>query len=92
MPGSPPSPQTDGTVGSGGRRVRTGVDPVLQSPARLALLGYGVFRQQHQRTHQRMDELGIAHLYRDGPQRQHAWESGWLPEAVTWLTADATQD
>ena len=32
-----------------------------------------------------MDQLGIPHIFRDGPQRQHAWFSGWVPEAVELL-------
>lgn len=35
-----------------------------------------------------MLKWGIPHHYVDGPQRKHAWDSGWLPEAVQFLAAD----
>jgi len=52
---------------------------------RLVLTGYGNFRQAHVDAHQQMTELGIPHLYRDGRQRKHHWQSGWLAEAVELL-------
>jgi len=52
---------------------------------RLILLGYGGFRPQHQQAHALLDELSIAHEYRDGPERTHDWHSGWVPEAVDLL-------
>ena len=52
---------------------------------RLFHFGYGNFRDHHQLAHQGMDDLGIRHVYHDGPQREHAWNSGWLPEAVEML-------
>lgn len=55
---------------------------------RLAVLGYGNFREQHQQAHDLLKELEIPHLYRDGPQRPHHWNSGWLPEAFAWLAGD----
>lgn len=58
---------------------------VLAGPARLGLFGYENFQQQNATTHQRLDELKVAHEYRDGPRREHVWESGWLPEAVEFL-------
>jgi hypothetical protein len=59
--------------------------PQLRDRSRLILLGYGNFRAQHAQAHARMTELGIAHVYRDGPKREHRWESGWLSEAVEML-------
>ena len=58
-----------------------------QPPGHLRLMhfGYGNFREHHQSAHRLMDELKIAHQYRDGPQREHSWQSGWLPEAVRML-------
>jgi hypothetical protein len=52
---------------------------------RLILLGYGNFRDHHQRAHTLMTELKFPHVYRDGPRREHLWESGWLGEAVELL-------
>ena len=57
----------------------------LREDPRLILLGYGNFREDHRRMHRRMQELGIAHRYRDGPARTHDWHSGWVEEAVELL-------
>ncbi len=59
---------------------------------RLIHFGYGNFREHHQSAHQLMTELGIPHVYRDGPGREHSWHSGWLPEAVEMLMADGQLD
>jgi S-formylglutathione hydrolase FrmB len=58
-----------------------------ERPASLRLMhfGYGNFREHHQSAHKLMDDLKIAHQYRDGPKREHSWHSGWLPEAVQML-------
>ena len=60
----------------------------LQNGKRLALLGYGGFRQDHEQTHLLLEKLRIPHEYRDGPQRKHDWHSGWVPEAVEFLLHD----
>jgi S-formylglutathione hydrolase FrmB len=52
---------------------------------RLAVLGYGSFRESHKAVHELMDRLKVAHEYRDGPQRKHDWHSGWVVEAVEFL-------
>lgn len=57
----------------------------LRGPPRLALTGYGNFHTATVAAHRRLVDLGIPHLYRDGPQREHVWGSGWLPEAVELL-------
>jgi S-formylglutathione hydrolase FrmB len=59
--------------------------PSLQSDCRLALHGYADFREDHELLHRRMAALGVPHDYRDGPQREHRWDSGWVPEAIEWL-------
>lgn len=51
------------------------------SRPRLALLGFGSFRSEHVRVRFLLEDLGIEHVYRDGPERKHHWESGWLIEA-----------
>ncbi len=63
----------------------------LQSSERLGLFGYGNFRAQHEIVHARLVELGISHAYRDGPQREHTWTSGWIPEAVEFLVSHPPQ-
>jgi acylphosphatase len=60
----------------------------LLGPVRLIHFGYGNFREHHQLAHRLMDDLKIAHQYRDGPQREHSWHSGWLPEAVEMLVEE----
>jgi len=52
---------------------------------RLVLLGYGNFRDHHERAHTLMMDRKIAHEYRDGPARKHDWHSGWVAEAVALL-------
>ena len=60
----------------------------LQKDKRLILLGYGNFRAEHQKAHDLMDKLKVAHEYRDGPARKHDWHSGWVKEAVELLIGE----
>lgn len=61
----------------------------LRDSKRLVLTGYaGAFREHHTKTHALLNELGIPHVYRDGPQRDHRWGSGWLDEAVSLLAGE----
>jgi pimeloyl-ACP methyl ester carboxylesterase len=55
---------------------------------RLILTGYDNFRMHHLTTHRVLDEAKIPHVYRDGPQLKHAWNSGWVEEAVTLLLTE----
>lgn len=57
----------------------------LRDRPRLALLGYGNFRCDHETLHDILIDLKVPHVYEDGPQREHTWGSGWLPGAVRWL-------
>lgn len=57
----------------------------FQKDKLLILLGYGNFRAEHQKVHDLMDKLKVAHEYRDGPARKHDWHSGWVKEAVELL-------
>lgn len=59
---------------------------------RLVLTGYGNFRRHHQQAHELLARLKTPHIYRDGPQRRHHWESGWLDEAVELLLKDAATE
>jgi S-formylglutathione hydrolase FrmB len=52
---------------------------------RLAVLGYGNFRDAHVAVHALMERLKVEHDYRDGPRRKHDWHSGWVAEAVGFL-------
>ncbi len=58
------------------------------SPARLVHTGYGSFREHHLQCHKLMTELEIPHEFRDGPQRKHHWDSGWVKQAVELLVAE----
>jgi S-formylglutathione hydrolase FrmB len=61
----------------------------LRGPARLFLLGYGNFRDQHEKTHALLQRLGVPQHYEDGPQRPHHWNSGWVAPAVRLLLEPA---
>ncbi len=63
--------------------------PDVKEHVRLIHLGYGNFREHHQQLERLLNELGIPHMYRDGPERKHNWHSGWLIEAVELLAAPA---
>jgi hypothetical protein len=64
----------------------------LGNDKRLALLGHGNFRADHQQAHERLDRLKVPHEYHDGPQRKHAWDSGWVAEAVEFLAGPVDND
>lgn len=51
----------------------------------LIHLGYGNFRDHHQRAEALLNELQIPHSYTDGPKLDHTWHSGWLDAAVRRL-------
>lgn len=57
----------------------------FRGESRLIHLGFGNFRDHHERAEMLMRKLGIAHEYRDELSREHIWESGWLSEAVEML-------
>ncbi len=59
-----------------------------ESSPRLIHLGFGSFRSEHARFEELLDEHRVPHNYADGPQRQHHWNTGWLPEAIELLVAD----
>ncbi len=56
-----------------------------QPTARLIHLGYGSFRDHHQRAEALLNELQISHAYADGPKLEHTWHSGWLEMAAKRL-------
>jgi hypothetical protein len=62
--------------------------PLLRGgPPRLFLGGYSVasFRSDHARTAALMRSLAIPHGYDSGRFRGHAWNTGWVPTAVSRL-------
>lgn len=61
---------------------------LLRGHKRLVLTGYfQSFRAHHVAMHRLLTELEVPHTYRDGPKRDHHWESGWLEEAVGLLVS-----
>lgn len=56
-------------------------------PARLALLGYGLYRDDDILVHEQLTALGISHHWAHGPERKHTWESGWLESAIAALVS-----
>ena len=60
---------------------------LLSNSDRLFLIGHGNFKAHHDEAHNLMQRLSIRHIYREGPNREHSWESGWLPEAVELLVS-----
>ena len=71
------------------RLLRDRAADVRSEPARLIHLGFGSFRDHHQRTEALLTELKIPHVYNDGPKREHTWQGGWLEEAVQALLTSA---
>lgn len=59
--------------------------PNEKAAIRLIHLGYGNFRDHHQRAEALLNELQIPHAYTDGPKLEHTWHSGWLEAAVKQL-------
>lgn len=58
---------------------------LLKKTNRLVLTGYGNFRNHHRQFHKLMKQLDLKYTYRDGPKREHRWNSGWLKETVDLL-------
>jgi len=57
----------------------------VRNETRLIHLGYDNFRNHHLAIEKLMNDLQIPHVFHDGPKRPHAWNSGWLTEAVQLL-------
>lgn len=58
-----------------------------ENSPRLIHLGFGNFRNEHAGFENLLNEHRIPHIYHDGPQRKHHWNTGWLPEAIELLAA-----
>ena len=56
-------------------------------PARLVLLGFGLYRDDDLRVHEQLATLGVPHHWVHGPERKHTWESGWIESAIAALVA-----
>jgi Putative esterase len=52
---------------------------------RFVLLGYGLFQEDVSATHALMAQLGIPHIYYNDYWHKHAWDTGWVPQAVSLL-------
>jgi S-formylglutathione hydrolase FrmB len=58
---------------------------LLGGEPRLMLTGWDFYRDQTVNAHRLLQQLKIPHVYRDGPQRKHHWNSGWMAELVGWI-------
>lgn len=54
--------------------------------SRLILIGKGNFQPEHLQIKSRLESAKIPHTWIAGSVREHSWHSGWLPEAINWLT------
>jgi hypothetical protein len=61
----------------------------FRAAKRIGLMGYCNFRDDMQQTHELMDRLNVPHVYVDGSRHNHAWDSGWVEEAVDLLVTMA---
>jgi hypothetical protein len=52
---------------------------------RIVLMGYGLFRDDVAQAHALMTELGVLHIYSNQQFSKHAWDPGWIAEAVQSL-------
>lgn len=59
---------------------------LLRAQTRLAVLGHDVFGEDMRKLHELLEELTIPHYYANDIQRKHAWDSGWIEEAVNFLS------
>lgn len=59
---------------------------------RLLHAGYDNFREHHQQMQKLLNNLSIEATYLNGPQRDHHWNSGWLPEVVAVLLKENGSD
>ena len=60
----------------------------LREGLNLGLFGFDTFRSHMQVAHYSMLKWGIPHHYVDGPRRKHHWNSGWLTEAIEFLSPE----
>ncbi len=58
---------------------------LMGSETRLMLAGWDFYRDQTVSAHRLMQQLKLPHVYRDGPQRKHHWNSGWMAELAGWI-------
>ena len=58
---------------------------LLGSEPRLMLTGWDFYRDQTHGARKLMQEPKIPHVYRDGPQRKHHWNSGWMADLARWV-------
>lgn len=54
----------------------------LGSRPRLIHIGYGNFSKHHTEFETLLNGLDIPHVYQHGPQRKHAWGSGWIEDGI----------
>lgn len=52
---------------------------------KVVLMGFDHFKEHMERAHSLLEQLNIPHVWIDGPQRRHHWETGWVAPAVEAL-------
>jgi hypothetical protein len=57
-------------------------------PARIAIVGYGLFETDTNEAHKLMNDLGVPHYFDNAIKRQHDWSTGWMGPLVEALMAD----
>jgi S-formylglutathione hydrolase FrmB len=57
----------------------------LGSEPRLMLAGWDFYRSHTLGARKLLQDLKIPHAYRDGPQRRHHWNSGWMADLAAWV-------
>ena len=65
--------------------LRQRAELLRSQPVRLILMGYGVCKDQVERTHRFMVQMNIPHVYDNRTERVHQWQSGWFEDAVRYL-------
>ncbi|HRL14001.1 MAG TPA: alpha/beta hydrolase-fold protein [Aggregatilineales bacterium] len=57
----------------------------LRQRRRIALHGYGIFRDHIRAAHDDLDALGVPHMFACDDYHEHRWDSGWLPACAAAL-------
>lgn len=58
---------------------------LLGAEPRLMLAGWDFYRDQTVAARRLLQQFKVPHAYRDGPQRKHHWNSGWMDDLARWV-------
>lgn len=62
--------------------IESRADLFRNQPARLIILGQGIFNDDQVKFHEKLLSLGVPHGWFNETNRKHAWNSGWLTFGV----------